>query len=47
MHRRVTAIYNSVTGYSQNMTVRQWLSGKTYVEQYEFGMKILRELGAL
>lgn len=44
VHRKISARYSSkVPG--KNMTVREWLNGKSYEEQYEFGRKLLKEYG--
>lgn len=47
LHNRITGHYNSIqetiTGNS-NITVREWLSEKSYEEQYEYGIDILNQL---
>jgi hypothetical protein len=46
IHARISGFYSSiqqkVTG-SSTMTVRQWLSTQSYQQQYEFGIKILKQ----
>lgn len=49
-HRKISGIYSSknatLTG-STTMTVRQWLTGKSYAEQYEIGVMLLKSLGVV
>ncbi|WP_299260464.1 hypothetical protein [uncultured Aquimarina sp.] len=45
LHRRVTGYYNSITPFTNGKTVREWLSTQSFQEQYDFGIRILRELG--
>ncbi|WP_298545378.1 hypothetical protein [uncultured Aquimarina sp.] len=45
LHRRVTGYYNSITPFTNGKTVREWLSTQSFQEQYDFGIKVLRELG--
>jgi RHS repeat-associated protein len=48
VHRRITGFYNSkqptITG-SEDLTVRQWLSAKSFEEQYQFGLWALNYFG--
>lgn len=44
VHRKISARYSSKMP-GKNMTVREWLNGKSYEEQYEFGRKLLKEYG--
>jgi RHS repeat-associated protein len=48
LHAKVSGYYSSIqptiTG-SSTMTVRQWLSGKSYQEQYNFGIGVLKKFG--
>jgi RHS repeat-associated protein len=42
-HNTISGYYASIRPFSDGMRVRDWLSGKTFSEQYEFGMNVLRE----
>ncbi|MDJ0333446.1 SAR2788 family putative toxin [Planococcus sp. S3-L1] len=43
-HNRISAYYSSKKPISGNKTVRDWLSGKSFDYQYDFGMRIMKEL---
>ena len=43
IHKEISRVYSSKTWYSNGMTVRNWLVGKSFEEQYEFGLRIIRE----
>lgn len=45
VHQDITKYYNSVQDFSEGKTVREWLSGKTFEEQFDFGLDKLREYG--
>ena len=47
LHEEITAIYAGSAPDAPEMTLRQWLKGKSYQEQYEYGLKVMRELGIL
>jgi len=47
MHRRVTAIYNSVLNDTEGMTLRNWLAGQSFEVQYRRGIEVLKSIGAL
>jgi hypothetical protein len=46
VHYKITGFYNSIQDFTDGQTVRQWLNGRTFEFQYEFGMDILRKFGA-
>ena len=43
-HKEISALYSSKADYSKGLTVRNWLVGQSYEEQYEFGLKHLFEI---
>jgi hypothetical protein len=47
LHRKISAYYSSIQSFTGGKTVRQWLSTKSFQEQYKFGIKKLKEFGAL
>jgi hypothetical protein len=47
VHREISAFYSSKQETTGNMVVREWLRGKSYEEQRAFGLKILRDFGAI
>ncbi|WP_141326874.1 hypothetical protein [Myxococcus sp. AB025B] len=48
IHRQISAYYSSKDPlFSGGQTVRQWLSGQSLKAQREFGLKILRDYGAI
>lgn len=46
-HSVVSSYYSSKRAFTQNLRVRNWLAGKSYEEQYQFGMEILKWLGII
>ena len=44
LHRKVSGYYSSKQSFTNGLRVRDWLAGQSFVEQWEFGMKILNEL---
>ena len=46
-HAKISEYYGSVQDFTGGKTVREWLKGKSFEEQWEFGMKQLREYGDL
>ncbi len=47
-HAKITGYYNTTTfRFTNGLSVRNWLAGQSYEYQYEFGLKILREFGAI
>ena len=45
-HQQISSLYSSQQYYSEGMTVRGWLTGQSFQQQYEFGIQILRQFGA-
>ena len=44
LHRRVSAHYSSkIPALTGNKTVRDWLVGKTFQEQFEYGCRVIAE----
>ncbi len=47
-HMKISGYYNSTTQYFTNgQRVRDWLAGKSFQYQYEFGLKVLRDYGVI
>jgi hypothetical protein len=46
-HRLISAHYSSKPAFTGGLTVREWLAKKSYKEQYEYGLKVLREVGVI
>lgn len=40
-----SSYYSSKQPFTNGLTVRNWLSGKSFKEQYDFGMKTLKQFG--
>ena len=40
-HALISGFYSSKQNFTHGLTVRQWLSTKSFSEQYEFGLKII------
>ena len=46
IHRKITGLYNTKTyPFTNGLSVREWLAGQPYKDQYEFGISILKEFG--
>lgn len=45
IHAKISGYYSSKQPFTHGKTVRQWLSNKSYKEQYDFGMKLLKRFG--
>lgn len=45
IHAKISGYYSSKQPFTYGKTVRQWLSTKSYTEQYNFGLKLLRNFG--
>lgn len=45
IHIRVSAYYSSIRAISAPKTVREWLRGKSWEEQYQFGLKVIADQG--
>ena len=47
-HAKITGYYNTTSfGFTNGLSVRNWLSGQSFEEQYEFGINVLREFGVI
>lgn len=47
IHRMISGYYSSIQRFTGGRTVRQWLSTQSFEAQREFGLKILRDFGAI
>jgi len=47
VHKKISGLYSSKQPYSQGKRVREWLQGKSYEEQFDFGMKELKKYGTV
>ena len=45
IHAKISGYYSSKQKFTDGLTVRDWLKNKSYEEQYEFGVNILRRFG--
>ncbi len=45
VHQKVSAHYSSIQSHTNGLRVRDWLAGQSFQKQYEYGVKILRQLG--
>lgn len=45
VHRRISGYYSSIQPESGNMRVRDWLNGKDYDFQYQYGLDVLKMFG--
>lgn len=45
LHMQVSGHYSSVQPFTNNQTVRQWLSTQSYNQQYQYGIKVLKQFG--
>lgn len=43
LHRKISGFYSSKPPFSYPLTVRDWLSSRSFEEQYEFGIKTIRK----
>lgn len=47
-HMKITGYYNSKAyDFTGGLSVREWLSGQSFEQQYEFGMETLRKFGVI
>ena len=44
-HYDITGHYNSIQDYTNGLRVRDWLAGKSFEFQYEYGIDIMNKLG--
>jgi hypothetical protein len=45
IHSKISGLYSSKQPYTGGLTVRQWLSKKSFREQFEFGIQIIKDFG--
>jgi hypothetical protein len=45
IHAEVSAYYSSIQEFTGGLTVREWLSKKSFKEQFDFGVKTIKEFG--
>ena len=45
IHAKISGYYSSKQKFTNGLTVREWLSTKSFQEQYKFGIEKLKELG--
>jgi RHS repeat-associated protein len=45
IHMKVSGYYSSKQSFTGGQTVRQWVSSKSYEDQYSFGLQILEQFG--
>ena len=45
IHAKVSGFYSSKQAFTGGQTVRQWLSTQSYQQQYDFGIKTLKQFG--
>lgn len=45
IHAKISGYYSSKQPFTHGKTVREWLSTKSYREQYNFGLKQLKNFG--
>ena len=45
VHQKISSYYSSIQNFTNGLTVRNWLNSKSFVEQYEFGIKVLEMFG--
>ena len=45
LHKKVTGHYNSKPNFANGKRVREWLSTKSFQEQYNYGIKVLKDNG--
>jgi hypothetical protein len=45
IHRKISGYYSSIQKETDYMRVRDWLNGKSYEFQYEYGLEVLKRYG--
>ncbi len=46
-HAKISAYYSSMQYFTNGMTVREWLTGQSFQQQYDFGISILKQFGVI
>ena len=44
LHAKISGYYSSKQPFTNGLTVRKWLNGQTYQQQYNFGIKVIQQL---
>ncbi len=44
IHNEISKYYSQIKPFTNGQTVRSWLSGKSFEEQFKFGMEVMLEL---
>ncbi|MTI96027.1 MAG: hypothetical protein FH749_11190 [Firmicutes bacterium] len=47
VHRKISSYYSSKRDFTNGLRVRDWLAGKSFEEQMEFGLKIMKDFGVM
>jgi hypothetical protein len=47
MNEKLNGYYAKVYGYTQGMKLRDWLDGQSFEVQYQYGIKALKDIGAV
>lgn len=45
VHAKISGYYSSKQFFTGGKTVRQWLAGQSFQDQFDFGMNLLEEYG--
>ena len=47
VHAKISGYYSSIpaSNFTNGLTVRQWLSGQSFQQQFDFGMDVLKKYG--
>lgn len=45
VHRRISGYYNSIRDFSDGVRVREWIGRKSFQEQYDFGIDVMKKFG--
>lgn len=45
IHAQISAFYSSRQSFTGKLTVREWLSKKSFKEQFEFGIQKIKDFG--
>lgn len=45
IHSKISSHYSSKFEFTNGMTVRDWLAAKSFDEQFEYGLDLLKEYG--
>ena len=47
VHAKISGYYSSKQFFTGGQTVRQWLTGQSFQEQFDFGMDLLKQYGTV